>query len=74
MDLSEEIIRIEARSVFDRYVGIQRLIDLPNDPQLQEALRVIKNNSIPALLKEEARPPIAQEADSPNSPRTTDER
>ncbi len=74
MDLSEEIIRIEARSVFDRYVGIQRLIDLPNDPQLQEALRVIKNNSIPALLKEEARPPIAQEADSTNSPRTTDER
>ena len=74
MDLSEEIIRIEARSVFDRNVGIRRLIDLPNDPQLQEALRVIKDNSIQTLLKQEARPPIAQEADSPDSPRTTDER
>lgn len=74
MDLSEEIIRIEARNVFDRNVGIKRLIDLPNDPQLQEALRVIQNNSIQKLLKEEPRPPIAREADSPDMPRTTDER
>jgi hypothetical protein len=41
---------LQTRRAFDRNVGIERVIDLENDVQLQRAIEVINSGEIPEIL------------------------
>jgi carboxyl-terminal processing protease len=59
--LSEKTIWLEARGIFDLNVGIERLVDLPNDDQLTEALRIIQEVGVAKVLSGAYPPPPADE-------------
>ena len=48
--LDMEIVKNEARAVFNRNVGIDPLVDLINDNQLLEAIQLIKTGGVEAVL------------------------
>ena len=48
--LDMEIVRNEAKAVFNRNVGIDQLIDTVNDNQLQNAIQLIKTGGVEAVL------------------------
>ena len=50
IELSDEILWLDARSEFDRNVGNRRLVDLEYDTQLKEAVRLIKSGETRAAL------------------------
>jgi len=49
--LDKQLVKIEARNIFDANVGIARLI-LENDEQLKKALEIINTNKISQILAE----------------------
>ena len=53
INLDEEIVKIEARKVFDMNVGISRVPDPDTDKQLQKAIEVIKNGMVAKALSSE---------------------
>ena len=46
IELSEELVRLEAERIFNDNVGIYQLIDRENDRQLQEAISKLKENVV----------------------------
>ena len=48
--LDIEIVKNEANMFFNRNVGIDPLVDLVNDNQLQEAIQLIKTGGVEAVL------------------------
>jgi carboxyl-terminal processing protease len=48
--LDIEIVKNEANMFFNRNVGIDQLVDLVNDNQLQEAIQLIKTGGVEAVL------------------------
>ena len=48
--LNIEIVKNEANAYFNRNVGIEQLVDLVNDNQLQEAIQLIKTGGVEAVL------------------------
>ena len=48
--LDMEIVKNEANMFFNRNVGIEQLIDLVNDNQLQNAIQLIKTGGVQAIL------------------------
>ena len=50
ISLDMEIVKNEANAFFNRNVGIDQLIDLINDNQLQNAIQLIKTDGIEAAL------------------------
>ena len=48
--LDMDLVRNEATAVFNRNVGIDQLIDLVNDNQLQNAIQLIKTGGVEAVL------------------------
>lgn len=61
--LAEKTIWLEARGIFDLNVGIERLVDLPNDEQLTEALRIIQEVGVSEVLSGAYPPPVADDAE-----------
>ena len=45
-----ELVKIEARRVFNANVGIAQIVDLEHDNQLQEAIRIIKAGEVEKIL------------------------
>ena len=48
--LSENLVKLEMRSIFNRNVGIYQLIDLENDNQMQEAVKILKAGEVGQIL------------------------
>ena len=52
IQLSEELVRLEAQRIFNDNVGIYQLIDRENDRQLQEAIQLIQQGKVRKLIQE----------------------
>ena len=50
IDLSTNLIRLEARGIFNANVGIYEIVDLENDNQLDEAVRILKGGEVKQIL------------------------
>ncbi len=48
--LSEHLVKLEMRLIFNRNVGIYQLIDLENDNQVQEAVKILKAGEVGQIL------------------------
>ncbi|MBI1929550.1 hypothetical protein HYR99_35555, partial [Candidatus Poribacteria bacterium] len=48
--LEPELVKIDARRIFNANVGIYELIDLDHDNQLNEAIKVIKSGEVEKIL------------------------
>ena len=48
--LSEHLVKLEMRSIFNRNVGIYQLVDLENDNQMQEAIKILKAGEVGQIL------------------------
>ena len=61
IQLSEELVKLEAERIFNANVGIYRLIDRENDRQLQEAIQLIMAGQVQKTMKENAIKPESEE-------------
>ena len=61
IQLSEELVKLEAERIFNANVGIYRLIDRENDRQLQEAIQLIMAGQVQKTIKERAIKPESEE-------------
>lgn len=61
IQLSEELVKLEAERIFNANVGIYRLIDRENDRQLQEAIQLIMAGQVQKTMKERAIKPESEE-------------
>ena len=52
IELSEELVRLEAERIFNDNVGIYQLIDRENDRQLQEAILLIQQEKVQSSIQE----------------------
>ena len=52
IQLSEELVKLEAERIFNANVGIYQLIDRENDRQLQEAIQLIMAGQVQKTMKE----------------------
>ena len=67
-------LRQRAEQLFNFHVGIEQVVDLAHDRQLQEAIRIINNNEIEKYLNpplEETEPPSTTHANTPVEPEAT---
>ena len=65
-----------AEQLFNFHVGIEQIVDLAHDQQLQEAIRIISNNEVEKYLNppvEETEPPSTTHAKTPVEPEATAE-
>ena len=65
-----------AEQLFNFHVGIEQIVDLTHDRQLQEAIRIINNNEVEKYLNpplEETQPPSTTHANTPVEPEATAE-
>ena len=46
----QKSVRLKARTIFDVNLGIYKLVDLPNDKQLVEAIRIINEGEVEGIL------------------------
>ena len=68
-------LKQRAEQFFNFHVGIEQVVDLAYDRQLQEAIRIINNNEVEKYLDppEEIEPPSTTHADTPVEPEVTTE-
>jgi carboxyl-terminal processing protease len=68
-------LRQRAERLFNFHVGIEQVVNLAHDRQLQEAIRIINNNEVEKYLNppEETEPPSTTHANTPAEPETTTE-
>ena len=69
-------LRQRAERLFNFHVGIEQIVDLTHDQQLQEAIRIINNNEVEKYLNpplEETQPPSTTHANTPAEPEATAE-
>jgi hypothetical protein len=68
-------LRQRAEQLFNFHVGIEQVVNLAHDRQLQEAIRIINNNEVEKYLNppEETEPPSTTHANTPAEPETTTE-
>ncbi len=69
-------LRQRAEQLFNFHVGIEQVVDLAHDQQLQEAIRIINNNEVEKYLNpplEETEPPPTTHANTPVEPEATTE-
>ena len=65
-----------AEQLFNSHVGIEQVVNLAHDRQLQEAIRIINNDEVEKYLDpplEEAEPPSTTHANTPVEPEATTE-
>ena len=66
--LSLRWLRQKAERIFNLYVGIDQVVNLPYDRQLQEAIRIINTDEVEKYLNpipEETEPPSTTQANAP---------
>jgi hypothetical protein len=61
IQLSEELVKLEAERIFNANVGIYQLIDRENDRQLQEAIQLIMAGQVQKTMKESVIKPESDE-------------
>jgi carboxyl-terminal processing protease len=68
-------LRQRAEQLFNFHVGIEQVVNLAHDQQLQEAIRIINNNEVEKYLNapEETEPPSTTRANTPMEPEATTE-
>ena len=68
-------LKQRAERFFNSHVGIEQVVNLAHDRQLQEAIRIIHNNEVEKYLDppEETEPPSTTHANTPVEPETTTE-
>ncbi len=68
-------LKQSVEQVFNLHVGIEQVVDLAYDRQLQEAIRIIKMNEVAKYLNppEDTEPPSTTHADTPIEPDVTAE-
>jgi carboxyl-terminal processing protease len=68
-------LRQRAERLFNFHVGIEQVVNLAHDRQLQEAIRIINNNEVEKYLNppEETEPPSTTHANTPVEPEATTE-
>jgi hypothetical protein len=68
-------LRQRAEQLFNFHVGIEQVVNLAHDRQLQEAIRIINNNEVEKYLNppEETEPPSTTHANTPVEPEATTE-
>ena len=50
ISLSADLVKLDAKRVFNNNVGIYQLIDLDHDEQLGKAIRIIENGEVQKLI------------------------
>ena len=48
--MSADLVKLDAKRVFNNNVGIYQLIDLDHDEQLGKAIRIIENGEVQKLI------------------------
>ena len=73
--LSLKWLKQRAERFFNSHVGIEQIVNLAHDRQLQEAIRIINNNEVEKYLNppEETEPPSTTHANTPIELETTTE-
>ena len=69
-------LRQRAEQLFNFHVGIEQVVDLVHDRQLQEAIRIINENEVEKYLNpplQETEPPSTTHANTPVEPEATTE-
>ena len=68
-------LKQRAERFFNSHVGIEQVVDLAHDRQLQEAIRIINNNEVEKYLAppEETEPPATTHANTPVAPEAATE-
>ena len=46
----QKSVRLKASTIFDVNLGIYNLVDLPNDKQLAEAIRILNEGEVESIL------------------------
>ena len=70
-------LRQRAEQLFNFHVGIEQVVNLVHDRQLQEAIRIINNDEVEKYLNPppaETEPPATTRADTPAEPESTTEK
>ena len=73
--MSLKWLKQRAERFFNSHVGIEQVVNLAHDQQLQEAIRIINNNEVERYLDppEETEPPSTTHANTPIEPEATTE-
>jgi hypothetical protein len=59
ISLSPDLVKLDAKRVFNNNVGIYQLIDLDHDEQLGKAIRIIENGEVQKLISSKIAGPTA---------------